>query len=303
MKKTQADKPLPAARSLRALILEDNPHDLERMVALLKGVGYALSFKVVDSLAHLQQQLAQADYDIILADYDLRTWTAMDALETLKKSRKDVPFVVVAGTLGNLAAVECIKQGATDYVLKHRLQHLPVVVERVLRDKAHREEAARLQEQIHSAKKEWEVTFDVIPDPVFLVDRHHRIQRANRAASGIGTQPVDRQVLLRSTRRDGRTSLRLPVPTHAEDRQGGTMRWNDVQDPSAATRKGRPTCGGHFPGRAAVRGRGLHRRPLPRTPSPASTYGEGSMTNSKCAQELCLTRGVHPKNLGTTWEQ
>jgi len=190
MKKTPADKPLPSARPLRALILEDNPHDLERMVALLKGVGYALSFKVVDSLAPLQQQLAQADYDLILADYDLRTWTAMDALEILKKSRKDVPFVVVAGTLGGLAAVECIKQGAADYVLKNRLQRLPVVVERVLRDKAHREEAAWLQEQIHSAQKEWELTFDVVPDPVFLVDRHHRIQRANRAAAALlGLEP------------------------------------------------------------------------------------------------------------------
>jgi DNA-binding NtrC family response regulator len=132
-KKVQANRSSPSPRSLRALILEDNRQDVERMVALLKGVGYALSFEVVDSLAHLQQQLARADYDIILADHNLRTWTAMDALEILKKSRKDVPFVVVAGTLGGLAAVECIKQGAADYVLKHRLQRLPVVVERVLR--------------------------------------------------------------------------------------------------------------------------------------------------------------------------
>jgi CheY-like chemotaxis protein len=118
--KTQADKPLPSARSLRALILEDNRQDVELMVALLKRVGYALSFEVLDSLAPLQQQLAQADYDIILAAHNLRAWTAMDALEILKKSKKDVPFVVVAKTLGGLAAVEYIKRGAADYVLKHQ---------------------------------------------------------------------------------------------------------------------------------------------------------------------------------------
>ncbi len=190
MKKAQADKPLPSARSLRALIVEDNRQDVELMVALLKRAGYALSFAVVDSRAPFQQQLAQTDYDIILADYNLRTWTAMDAMEILKKSGKDVPFVVVAGTLGGLAAVECIKQGAADYVLKHRLQRLPVVVERVLRDKAYREEAARYQEQIHRAKKEWELTFDVVPDPVFLVDDQDRIQRANRAAAALlGLEP------------------------------------------------------------------------------------------------------------------
>ena len=65
-----------------------------------------------------------------------------------------------------------------------------MVVGRLLRDKAYREQAAQLQEQIHSAKKEWEVTFDVVPDPVFLVDRHHRIQRANRAAAALlGLKP------------------------------------------------------------------------------------------------------------------
>jgi CheY-like chemotaxis protein len=112
MKKVQANRPSPSPRSLRALILEDNRQDVELMVALLKQVGYALSFEVVDSLAHLQQQLARTDYDIILAAHNLRTWTAMDALEILKKSRKDIPFVVVAGTLGGLAAVKCIKQGA-----------------------------------------------------------------------------------------------------------------------------------------------------------------------------------------------
>jgi two-component system cell cycle sensor histidine kinase/response regulator CckA len=190
MKKVQANRPSPAPRPLRVLILDDNRQDVERMAALLRRVGYALSFEVLDSLTALPQQLAQADYDIILADYDVRTWTATDALEILKKSRKDIPFVVVAGTLGHLAAVECIKRGAADYVLKHRLQRLPVVVGRLLRDKAYREQAAQLQEQIHSAKKEWEVTFDVVPDPVFLVDRHHCIQRANRAAAALlGLEP------------------------------------------------------------------------------------------------------------------
>jgi two-component system cell cycle sensor histidine kinase/response regulator CckA len=192
MKKTHIDKPLPSARSLRALILEDNPADVAPMVAMLKRVGYSLSYDLAESPTQFAPQLEKADYDVILADYNLRTWTAMDALEILKKSRKDVPFVVVAGTLGDLAAVECIKQGAADYVLKHRLQHLPVVVERVLRDRAHREEAARLQEQILGAKKEWELTFDSIPDPVFVLDQQYRIRRANRAAAAlVGLQSAE----------------------------------------------------------------------------------------------------------------
>lgn len=118
------------------------------MVALLKRVGYSLSHDLAESPEQFAQQLEKADYDVILADYNLRTCTAMDALEVLKKSGKDVPFVVVTGTLGDEAVVECIKQGAADYVLKHRLQRLPVVVHRALRDKAHREEAAQPEEAI-----------------------------------------------------------------------------------------------------------------------------------------------------------
>jgi PAS domain S-box-containing protein len=170
-------------RALRALILEDNPLDAELTVAVLKQAGYPLRFEVVALPEQFQAQLEEADYDLILADYNLRTWTAMEALAILKKSAKDLPFVVITGTLGDEAAVECIKQGASDYVLKHRLQRLPVVVDRTLRDKAHREEAARLQEQIHQAKKEWELTFDAVPDSVFLLDEHYHIQRANRAAA------------------------------------------------------------------------------------------------------------------------
>lgn len=178
MKKVQANRPSPSPRSLRALILEDNRQDVELMVALLKQVGYAVSFEVVDSLAHLRQQLARTDYDIILAAHNLRAWTAMDALEILKKSRKDIPFVVVAGTLGGLAAVECIKQGAADYVLKNRLQRLPVVVERVLRDKAHREDAAGLQEQIQSLSR-----FPAEnPNPILRLQRDGTLIYANPSA-------------------------------------------------------------------------------------------------------------------------
>jgi PAS domain S-box-containing protein len=81
--------------------------------------------------------------------------------------------------------VECIKQGAADYVLKDRLHRLPVAVEGALRDKAQGQEAARLQEQIRRAKKEWEQTVDTVPDPVLVLDEQFRIKRANRATARV----------------------------------------------------------------------------------------------------------------------
>jgi len=176
-------------RTLRLLLVEDMPADAELAVATLKRAGYALSFEVVDSPELFRQHLEQGEYDLVLADHNLRTWTGMDALEILQRCNKDVPLVVVTATLGDEAAVDYIKRGAADYVLKHRLDRLPLAVSRTLRDKAFREEKARLQDQILCAKREWELTFDTVPDPVLVLDKECRIQRANRPAAellGIG---------------------------------------------------------------------------------------------------------------------
>ncbi|HET7840721.1 MAG TPA: PAS domain S-box protein, partial [Terriglobia bacterium] len=87
--------------------------------------------------------------------------------------------------LGDEAAVEYIKQGAADYVLKHRLERLPVAVRQALRDKAHREESARLQEQILAGKREWELTFDSVTSPVMLLGLKGEILRANQAVTQV----------------------------------------------------------------------------------------------------------------------
>jgi PAS domain S-box-containing protein len=181
----RADNPVPVRQPLRVLILEDDPQDAELVAATLRRAGYSLSLEVTDSRQQFQQQLKQADYDVILADYNLGGWNATDALRILRESGKDVPCVVVTGSLGDEAAVECIKQGAADYVLKDRLHRLPTAVEGALRDKVQRQEAARLQEQIRHAKKEWEQTVDTVPDPVLVLDEQFRIKRANRATTRV----------------------------------------------------------------------------------------------------------------------
>ena len=182
MPRLGAQRP-PAHPVLRVLVVEDNPLDAELVVAILKRAGFPVSFEVVDAPAAFERALAQWSPDLVLCDHNLRTWTGFDALTTLKTSGKDVPLIVVTAALGDEAAVDYVKQGAADYVLKHRLERLPVVVRQALRDKAHREESARLQEQIVSAKREWELTFDGVSDPIMVVDAQSAILRANRATS------------------------------------------------------------------------------------------------------------------------
>ena len=168
---------------LRALILEDDPWDAELVLVTLRRATPALQAEVLNSAALFKQRLGESEYDIIVADYNLGGWTALDAFEILRQSGKSIPLVVVTGALGDEAAVECVRQGAADYVLKDRLERVPIAVDRAVRRKAYLDEVARRQEQIRRAKEEWERTFDTVPDPVLLLDDEYRIRYANRAAA------------------------------------------------------------------------------------------------------------------------
>jgi len=177
--------------TLRALVVEDCPEDADLVLSGLRRAGMRLSFDLVDTPEGFAERLKGGEYDFILSDYNLQTWTAADALEILRKSGVDIPLILVTGSLGDEGAVECIKQGAADFVLKDRLQRLPFAVGRALADKALRQEAVRLNSKIHQAKIEWERTFDSVPDPVFIIDGQSRIRRANRAAATlVGLEPA-----------------------------------------------------------------------------------------------------------------
>ena len=131
---------------LRALILEDDPRDARLTASVLERGGYKVQFEVTDDLEFFRDRLEQAEYDVILADFNLRGWSALDALEVLKQSDKDVPLIVVTGVLGDEAAAECIKQGAADFVLKDRPARLPTAVSRALEERRLRDENKRALE-------------------------------------------------------------------------------------------------------------------------------------------------------------
>jgi PAS domain S-box-containing protein len=133
---------------LRALILEDNPRDARLTASVLEGGNGKVQCEVTDSLESFREHLEKAEYDIILADFNLRDWSAFDALDILKHSGRDVPLIVVTGVLGDEAAVECIKQGAADYVLKDRPARLPTAVKRALEEKRLRTETKRALEAV-----------------------------------------------------------------------------------------------------------------------------------------------------------
>jgi len=121
-----------AGRSARILILEDEPWDAKLAQRLLVEAGLNLEAVVVDTKASFIEQLATFQPDIILSDYYLPGFSGREALKIAQELHPDIPFIIWSGVLGDEAAVELIKQGATDYVLKDRPARLPTVILRAL---------------------------------------------------------------------------------------------------------------------------------------------------------------------------
>jgi signal transduction histidine kinase len=123
---------------LHVLLLEDNPLDAELVLRALSADGYQVSSTLVQDEAGFTSALRTHRAEVVLADYNLPNWKGMEALDVLRREDPDIPMIVVSGGLGDVNAVECIKQGATDYVLKDGLARLPQVVRRALREKSER---------------------------------------------------------------------------------------------------------------------------------------------------------------------
>jgi DNA-binding NtrC family response regulator len=146
-------EPDTAGRSARILILEDEAWDANLAQRLLADAGLNLVAVVVDTKESFIEQMADFQPDIILSDYHLPGFTGQEALKIAQELHPDIPFIIWSGVLGDEAAVELIKQGATDYVLKDRPARLPSVIMRALAEVEQRARVANLEGQLLQAQR------------------------------------------------------------------------------------------------------------------------------------------------------
>lgn len=147
MPKTPPPPRIPVSHQapLRVLLVEHDPNDVELCLIELKRAGFDPRMDVVQNEQQFSAFVRANHYDLVLADYRLPNWTGLDALLRLQELKKDIPLILVTGTLGEEKAVECMKRGVADYVLKDQLSRLPVAVRRVLGEGAMREEQQALR--------------------------------------------------------------------------------------------------------------------------------------------------------------
>jgi PAS domain S-box-containing protein len=138
--------------SLRILSIEDDPKDTELIRDLLGTEGIVCEVTRIDTEAALLASIEQGGIDLILADYSLPSFDGISALKFAMKACPDVPFIFVSGTLGEEVAIEALKIGATDYVLKTRLSRLVPSVLRALREATQRAERKRAEESLRQSE-------------------------------------------------------------------------------------------------------------------------------------------------------
>lgn len=120
--------------SIKALILEDRQTDADLMLHELKRAGFEVEWVCVEARGDYLDHLS-SEWDIILADYSLPQYNALRALQDMQARGLDIPFIIVTGSVSEEVAVECMKQGATDYLLKDRLTRLGPAISRAIEEK------------------------------------------------------------------------------------------------------------------------------------------------------------------------
>ena len=180
----------------RCLILEDIPADAELILLELGSAGVRVDPTVVDGEEGFRSAL-DASIDLVLADYSMPGFGALAALRILRERALDIPLIVVSGTINEEIAVECMRLGAADYLLKDRLGRLSIAARQAIE----RRDAERRRREIEAAlferDRQFRAVFENALDAILIVDDERRLVDANPAASSLLGHARDELLRLR----------------------------------------------------------------------------------------------------------
>ncbi|AKJ29145.1 response regulator [Caldimonas brevitalea] len=202
-----------ADNELQLLLLEDSPRDAELLIDSLGLAQPRWRIEWTRNESEFLAALERGGFDLVLSDYELPGFSGVEALEQALRRRPGTPFVFVSGVIGEENAVEMLRRGATDYVLKERMGRLPMVIERAMREVRQERQRKLAERQLREADALYARVVDSLKDyAVILLDVQGQIRAWNAAASLIFGYAVD-EVL-------GRSCELLLTP---EDRAAGVL--------------------------------------------------------------------------------
>jgi hypothetical protein len=180
-------KDLSIKMPVRILCLEDNPLDQELLQTTLTDDGLTCEFVPVQTKTDFEAALERGPFDLIISDFGLPSYSGLAALSTARKVQSGTPFIFVSGTIGEERAIESLKNGATDYVLKDRRERLAPAVRRALREAQERTEHQEATEQARIQATALESS----ANGILITDPQGRILSANKAFCATAGRPLE----------------------------------------------------------------------------------------------------------------
>jgi signal transduction histidine kinase len=145
-------------KPLHVLIVDDSEQDTILLVRHLRNAGFSITNQRVDTAVALEKALTEQHWDIILCDYVMPTFSGLAALALSRKINPNLPFIVVSGQIGEDTAIEALRAGANDYIMKENLKRLTPAIERELGEAASRRQRREAEEALKVAEQELAVT-------------------------------------------------------------------------------------------------------------------------------------------------
>jgi DNA-binding NtrC family response regulator len=136
------------SKAIKLLVVEDSEDDARLVIRMLRRGGYNAQHERVESAAAMAAALQRQTWDAVVSDYNMPGFSGLDALRILRATALDVPFILISGTVGEEIAVDALKAGANDYVIKNNLSRLASVLERELKEAAIRADHRRAQRKL-----------------------------------------------------------------------------------------------------------------------------------------------------------
>lgn len=167
---------------LRVLIVEDSEDDTLLLVRKLKKGGFDPQYKRVDTQKTLMSALENQEWDLILSDYSLPHFNALSVLELLREMKLDLPCIVVSGAIGEDLAVECMRTGAHDYIMKEQLTRLIPAIERELAEARVRRERTRAKLDLEEVRAQTQAIVENAVESIITIDERGQIELFNQAA-------------------------------------------------------------------------------------------------------------------------
>jgi PAS domain S-box-containing protein len=177
--------------TLKALLVEDSEDDALLVVRALRNYGLDVDANRVASEEGLRDALADGHWDFAILDHNLPGFGGFEALQILQEHGYDGPMITVSGTIGEETAVEVMRAGAHDYVMKDNLTRLGPAIERGLREAEDRRARRRAQEELRASEERYRTLVETMGDGVSMVDLDQRITYANEALAGLVGHSID----------------------------------------------------------------------------------------------------------------